>query len=211
MRFFVPFDARNPKTRLAELFDDGERREFARALLADVLAAVRGAGHDLTVLATAPVDVDAPVTVDDRPLTPAVEDALAGTDLPAGLVAADCPLATPAAIQRLVAVDAGVTLAPGLGGGTNALVVRTADFHVDFHGVSIRDHRERAREAGVEPATLDSFRLALDVDEPADLVEVLLHGSGEAAAWLREAGVDVAATDGRVEPTRRGDSGAEPG
>jgi len=207
MRFFVPFDARDPKTRLDSILDDDERREFARAMLADVLAAVRGADHEPTVLATGPTEVDAPVIVDDRPLTPAVDDAFADSDRPVGLVVADCPLATPAAVDRLVAVDAAVTLAPGLGGGTNAIVARTDEFRVDFHGVSIRDHRDRARAAGVDAATVDSFRLALDVDEPADLAEVLLHGEGTAARWLREAGVDLAVTDGRVEPTRRGETG----
>nr|WP_254533916.1 hypothetical protein [Natrinema gelatinilyticum] len=29
---------------------------------------------------------------------------------------------------------------------------------------------------------MDSFSLEVDVDEPADLVEVLFHGSGRAAA-----------------------------
>jgi 2-phospho-L-lactate guanylyltransferase len=42
------------------------------------------------------------------------------------------------------------------------------------------------------------MRLASDVDEPADLVEVLLHGEGEAAAWLREAGFELDAGEGRV-------------
>lgn len=209
MRFFVPFDARNPKTRLDSLLDADERREFAVAMLTDVVAAVRDAGHQPTVLATAPVDVDAPVTVDDRSLDAAVGDALAATDLPAAVLVADCPLVTPAAIDRLVDLDVPVVLAPGLGGGTNALVVRTPAFDVDFHGVSIRDHRDRARAAGVEPATVDSFRLALDVDEPGDLTEVLLHGEGAAAAWLRDAGVDIERTDGRAVPRRRPASGEE--
>ena len=35
-------------------------------------------------------------------------------------------------------------------------------------------------------AVVDSMRLSTDVDEPADLVEVLLHGEGQAVTWLRE-------------------------
>ncbi len=210
MRIFVPFDARNPKTRLATLLDDDERREFARAMLGDVLAAIRAAGHEPVVLATGSLEIDAPVTVDDRPLTTAVDDALAGAARPVAVLMADLPLVTGATVERLLATAGDVVLAPGLGGGTNAIVVRTGSFGVDFHGASIRDHRAAARDAGVEPATVDSFRLALDVDEPADLAEVLLHGEGHAATWLRETGVELAVDGGRVQPTRT-DSGTDDG
>jgi 2-phospho-L-lactate guanylyltransferase len=75
-------------------------------------------------------------------------------------------------------------------------------FRVDYHGASIRDHRAIAADAGLETATVDSFRLATDVDEPEDLVEVLLHAEGHATDWLREAGFAVTTTDGRVEAHR---------
>ena len=225
MRVVVPFGAERPKTRLSPVLDADERRAFARAMLRDVLDALASTGHDPTVVATAPVDCDAPVEVDDRPLTEAVNDRLpggAGDDAaaeddakadadaaaeddrpdPIAVVMADLALATPAALERLFAPDADVVLAPGRGGGTNALVVRHPGFRVDYHGASIRDHRAIARDVGASTATVDSFRLATDVDEPGDLVEVLLHADSRAAAWLREAGFAVTATDGRVEATR---------
>ena len=218
MRVVVPFGAERPKTRLSSVLDADERRAFARAMLRDVLDALASTGHDPTVVATAPVDCDASVEVDDRPLTEAVNgrlpggagDAAADADAaaeddrpdPVAVVMADLALATPAALERLFAPDADVVLAPGRGGGTNALVVRHPGFRVDYHGASIRDHRAIARDVGASTATVDSFRLATDVDEPGDLVEVLLHADGRAAAWLREAGFAVTATDGRVEATR---------
>jgi 2-phospho-L-lactate guanylyltransferase len=215
MRVVVPFDAREPNTRLEPVLDADERRGFARAMLADVLAALRGVDRtlDVRVLATAPVetgsDTDAEVTVDDRPLTPAVNAALAATEGPVAVVMADLPLVVPGALERLFqrrdgARDRGadVVLAPGLGGGTNALLARHPDFRVDYHGVSYRDHREAAAEVGAAVQTVDSFRLALDVDDPADLAEVLLHSDGEAAAWLREAGFAVSAGDGRMTVER---------
>ena len=115
-------------------------------------------------------------------------------------VAADLALVTPTAVECLVdaAADADVAIAPGRGGGTNALVVSHPDFRVDFHGVSYRDHRRIAREVGASVAVVDSMRLATDVDVPADLAEVLLHGDGEAAVWLSEAGFELDAGDGRV-------------
>lgn len=198
MDVLVPFDAESPKSRLSSLFEVDERRDFARAMLQDVLEAVHAAGLDPTVLATADVDLDCKLRVDDRALSPAVNDAIDDTGPPVAVVVADLPLVGPTAIRRLIAPDAGVVLAPGLGGGTNAMVVRDTEFRADYHGASIRDHRERALEIGIEPAVVDSFRLAVDVDEPADLAEVLLHGDGQAVSWLRKAGIELAVTDGRV-------------
>jgi len=50
---------------------------------------------------------------------------------------------------------------------------------------------------------VDSHRLATDVDEPADLAELLIHAEadgdgGRAARWLRDAGFALDTTDGRV-------------
>jgi 2-phospho-L-lactate guanylyltransferase len=188
MRILVPFEAVDPKTRLGGVLDADERADVARAMLRDVLDACLDAGHDPEVVATAPVEVDAaPVTVDDRPLSAAVNARLGGAD-PLGVVVADLALATPSAVGRLVdvAADADVAIAPGRGGGTNGLVVDSRDFRVDFHGVSYRDHVAAAREVDADLAVVDSMRLSTDVDEPADLVEVMLHGEGETAAWLGE-------------------------
>ncbi|ELZ96949.1 hypothetical protein C440_04208 [Haloferax mucosum ATCC BAA-1512] len=202
MRVVVPFGGRSPKTRLASFFDADERRDFAISMLRDVLDAIVDAGGDPTVVADAPVEVEAPVTVDDRPLSAVVEDEL-GSDDPVAVVMADLALATPAALTRLFETDGDVVAVPGLGGGTNALVVRQPEFSVDYHGASILDHRRIARDAGLSFVELDSMRLAIDVDEPTDIVEVLLHGAGRSRAWLSDAGVTLECGSGRVEAVRR--------
>jgi 2-phospho-L-lactate guanylyltransferase len=202
MRVLVPFDAQTPKTRLSSLLDADERSALARAMLRDVLEALAACGSEPTVLATGPVDVDAPVTVDDRPLTPAVNAVLAGADEPTAVVMADLALATPTALEELFEPDAGVVLVPGIGGGTNAILTRHSAFRVDYHGASFRDHREAAAALDAAVAVVDSFRLSLDVDDPDDLVEVLLHSDGRAATWLREAGVELSVADGRVTAAR---------
>ena len=191
MRTIVPFDATTPKTRLAPLLDSEERRELSRAMLSDVLEALAPTPADPVVLATAPIECPAPVAVDDRPLTEAVNDRLGPG--PTAVVMADLVLATPESVERLLGPDAGVTLVPGRGGGTNALVARDPLFRVDYHGVSFRDHRRIAESAGLSVATVDSFRLSTDVDEPADLVEVLLHApDGATGSWLTASGFEVA-------------------
>lgn len=208
MRVVVPFAAEQPKTRLSTVLSPGERRVFARAMLDDVLAVVHEAGHDPLVVATAPFESeppgndaiprDTPVVVDDSPLSPAVNSILSETDGPVAVVMSDLPLATPESLRRLTATDSEIVVAPGRGGGTNALLVRHPDFRVDYHGVSYRDHLRTARDVGASVETVDSFRLATDVDEPTDLVEVLLHSDGDAKQWLVDAGFDLDSTGGRV-------------
>ncbi|ELZ49833.1 hypothetical protein C464_03799, partial [Halorubrum coriense DSM 10284] len=173
-------------------------------------------GGEPRVLATDPVDVDRPVTVDERPLTDAVNaalDARLGSDGERGpdeapervaVVMADLALATPVAVDRLFAAgrDADVAVVPGRGGGTNAFVASHPDFRVDYHGASYLDHREIAARIGATFETVDSQRLGTDVDEPADLAEVLIHGEGRSATWLREAGFALDASEGRVTVAR---------
>ena len=203
MRVVVPFAVEQPKTRLADVFAPAERRELARVMLADVLRSLRDAGHAPEVLATAEIDVDAPLTVDERPLNAAVDTVLEGAELPVAVVMADLPLATPDALARLFVPEDDVVLAPGRGGGTNALLTRHPAFRVDYHGASYRDHRERAHDLGASVTTVDSHRLATDVDECTDLAEVLLHGTGATRRWLEAQGVRLDASgDGRVTVCR---------
>ncbi len=201
-RVVVPYDAREPCTRLSPVLGPDERREFARAMLADVLAAVQAGGYDPEVLATTPLDLEVAVTVDDRPLTPAVNDRLVpGT----AVVMADLALATPEALSRLFETPGDVVLAPGRGGGTNALVTRHPEFRVDYHGGSFLKHRRIAEECGLCRSVVDSHRLATDVDEPADLVEVLIHGPGTSAEWLDEVGFGLDDRGGRLGLSRDGE------
>ncbi|MFC7188081.1 2-phospho-L-lactate guanylyltransferase [Halorubrum yunnanense] len=217
MEVVVPFSTDRPKSRLSGVLSPDERSAFSRAMLRDVLDAVAAAGGEPRVLATDAVDLERPVTVDDRPLTTAVNAALdarlgesPGDSGPVAVVMADLALATPAALRGLFegGRDADVAVAPGRGGGTNAFVADDPAFRVDYHGASYLDHRQIAADAGLSVAVVDSHRLATDVDEPADLAELLIHaeadgdggGGGEsrAAQWLREAGFALDTADGRV-------------
>lgn len=204
MRVVVPFAAEAPKTRLADTLDADERESFAWAMLQDVLVSLRDAGREPTVLATAPIDVDVAVVVDDRPLTPAVNAVLDTASEPVAVVMADLALATPASVSRFLSTPGDVVLTPGRAGGTNAFVTRHSDFRVDYHGTSYLDHLTIAREVGASVFEFDSHRLATDVDERADLVEVLLHGEGRAREWLIEAGFELDISGGRVDVTRSG-------
>lgn len=165
-------------------------------MLADVVSAVRSAGHDPEILATEPLETSpAPVSVDDRSLSEAVTASL---DPPDAVVMGDMPLLTPGAIERAVTTSGDVVIGPGRSGGTNLLVVRSGPFHVDYHGISLRDHRQIAAANNLSLAEVDSHRISTDIDEPGDLIEVLLHSDGAAATWLREHGFSIVAESGKV-------------
>ena len=174
-------------------------------MLHDVLEAVRTAGGDPHVLATAElpasVEPEAPVIVDDRPLSVAVGANVEGDT---AVVMSDLAIATPAALRRAFdAPDPGeVAAAPGLGGGTNVLVVRHPEFEPDYHGTSFEDHRDAAAEVGAAFRPVDSFHLAVDVDGPGDLPEVILHNTGQAADWLADAGFELVVESGRARVVR---------
>lgn len=217
MHVVVPFAATDPKTRLASVLTSAERSTLARAMLADVLTATVEVGTEPTVVSTAPLDLDTlsleatirdavSVTVDDRPLTEAVNARLPANhdDAPTAVIMADLALATPDALVTLFSRDADVAIAPGRSGGTNALVVSHPDFRVDYHGASYLDHCEIAREVGTGLETVDSFRLSTDIDEPDDLAEILIHDTetDRAPACLRELGFALETRDGRVGVAR---------
>ncbi|MBP1987829.1 2-phospho-L-lactate guanylyltransferase [Halolamina salifodinae] len=204
MHVVVPFSADRPKTRLADELSAAERRDFSEAMLSDVLDALDGVDRalDVTVLATGPVDTagDATVEIDDRPLTTAVNDRL--DTAPTAVVMADLALATPEPLADLLDSEADLAIAAGLGGGTNAFLARDTAFRVDYHGASYRDHLEIAGEEDLSVREVDSRLLAVDIDEPADLAELLLHGEGAATDWLVDAGFELDVGGGRVEVVR---------
>ena len=194
MRVLVPYRVDEPKTRLAPMLDTQERRELSRLMLMDVLTVVHEAGYEPTVLSTASLAVRDEVIIDERPLTAAVNEYL---DPSTAVVMADLALATPESLSRLLETDGDVVLAPGRGGGTNALVSRHPQFRVDYHGASYRDHMTVCDEIGADTRMIDSYRLSTDIDETDDLVELLLHGDGRAADWL-DARFELSLSNGRV-------------
>jgi 2-phospho-L-lactate guanylyltransferase (CobY/MobA/RfbA family) len=58
IRVLVPYDSREPKTRLADILTTSERRAFTDTMLQAAVAAVRDAGADQRSLSTAMIDAD---------------------------------------------------------------------------------------------------------------------------------------------------------
>lgn len=201
MRVLIPFDTDEPKSRLEPVLTVEEREQLAINMRDDVIQSVSEAGHTPELLATNPLpDATCSVIVDDRPLSEAINAVLSP---PMTILMADMPLVTPRLLEDVLDRPGDVVIGPGRGGGTNLLVVRDNRFSVDYHGNSLDDHRTIAAANGLRIHEIDSHRISTDIDEPADLVEILLHGTGESAQWLRENGFTLEVTNGRVTIARK--------
>lgn len=198
------------KVRLADSVDAGTREKLAEAMLEDVISAL----DESRMLSDRIV-----VTADERAESLArahswrvVDDpggighsgaALLGIEAALGnraervvLLPGDCPLLDPRELDHLLATipDEGVAIVRDRHlTGTNALVISPPGaIEPAFGEGSAERHRVLAREAGILSSFEDLPSLALDLDEPGDLVALttsLESGSGRARATAKVLGV----------------------
>jgi 2-phospho-L-lactate/phosphoenolpyruvate guanylyltransferase len=190
-------DLGEAKRRLAPALAPVERRLLVIAMLEDVLAALAGtAGLDRPVVVSPDREVwhraDALGcrVVEEREPGPGLNASLARAAGPAAagngllVVAADLPLATPAALAEVAAAAEGaeVVVVPSHDGdGTNVLAWREeATFRPAFGPGSAARH---LAEAGA--VRRDEPGLALDVDTPADLRAVAALAAPESVTARR--------------------------
>jgi 2-phospho-L-lactate/phosphoenolpyruvate guanylyltransferase len=202
-------DFGNAKQRLVPVLSPSKRRDLARAMLEDVLAALCGAGLDAVLLITRDpevVDLARRFAVaileeaDNRGHTEAV--ALAQRDAAhrgaTGFltIPGDVPLVTANEIQTVTrAADAGRTavFVPSRSGfGTNAALLTPPDvMPLKFGEPSFANHLAAARERAIEPTVLGLPGLGLDIDGPDDLPALVAEGGHTRSGrllrrwWLR--------------------------
>ena len=203
----IPFRPVNPKTRLSPVLPQEEREEFARVMLDDVITAVLKAGADVTVLSTGEYVSDkAEVRVKDEGLNEALNGMLPEMDVPVLIIMSDLPIVRSEDLLRVVSTKADFAVVPGLGGGTNILFIkRPKEYHVEYYGFSFRKHCEIAEACGMTIEVIDSMRMSTDVDEPSDLVELLIHGKGNAPKWLLDHDFALSTESGRLKVTYKGE------
>jgi 2-phospho-L-lactate guanylyltransferase len=172
----IPFKPVNPKTRLSCVLSQEERETFARAMLEDVIFAVKDANCTPVVVGTELYESeDVQITVPDTDLNTTLNALLPDTVAPILILMADLPLANAESIKRIFASDKDVALVPGRGGGTNAILIKDPKrFHVNYYGTSFLKHKKIAEDEKLSCETIDSFRLYTDIDEKEDLVELLI-------------------------------------
>jgi len=183
------------KRRLAPLLDAGERAALARAMLRDVLRALRAAAVGAVWVVTEDPEVAALATaLGAEPLRePAPRGHTAAVALAQARAAArarafltipgDVPCVGVEEIRALAAAVAGpppaVALVPSRSGlGTNgAALAPPAAMPLAFGEPSFANHVAAARARGLEPRVLALPGLGLDIDGPEDLVALLAEGA----------------------------------
>jgi 2-phospho-L-lactate guanylyltransferase len=185
------------KTRLARLLSPDERRKLAWAMFEDVSrAAASASGPDRVVLVSsfAPAiekarDFGWEVLVEEEQVSESASVDWASLRLrqigfdTVMRLPADAPLVRAEDIDELFKINlkapAALMVPSREGTGTNAIIRTPADlFPSRFGPNSLALHREEAARAGVECLIVENARIALDIDEPADL-EMLLAMGGE--------------------------------
>lgn len=207
MRAVIPFKKSNAKSRLSSLLTDKEREDFAMAMLSDVAGTLVSSGcfEVVDILSTSIIDCDGANTVlANSGLNEALNEYLKkmsshSLNEPVLIIMADIPLVSIQNIKDITASRSDVVIAPGRMGGTNAIFIRDPSrFHVDYYGASFLKHMDIAQNNGLVVDVFDSFNLSTDIDEVADIVEVLLHGTRRAAGCLKKLGFVLAENGGRV-------------
>jgi 2-phospho-L-lactate guanylyltransferase len=202
-------DPTRAKKRLAGLLSPEERRRLVWAMFEDVARAVaesRLADRVFVVTSCEAVMRAARsfgwgVVAEDRQLSESESIDVASRQL-ARLgfdavmrVPADLPLARAEDLDALFEFDlnppASLLVPSRDGTGTNVLLRSPADlFPSRFGPNSLRLHLEEAARAGSRCSIVKNDRLALDIDEPADIAELFAVGRGtHAHAALIEMGI----------------------
>jgi len=207
MRAVIPFKKSHAKSRLSPLLSEKEREEFAFSMLNDVAGTLVSSGcfDVVDILSTSLIDVkDANIVLTEMGLNEALNEYLGkmsshSIDEPVLIIMADIPLISEKNIRDITASQSDVAIVPGRFGGTNAIFIKNpSSFHVDYYGQSFLKHCKIASENNLVYEVFDSFNLSTDIDEVEDLVEVLVHGKGRAAGYLKSLGAGISDTKGRV-------------
>ena len=189
----VPFKRfTHAKGRLRSTYSDRAVEELSRAMLQDVLGALRSAPSveeawvltdDLEV-ASVGEGAGAIVVIEDpdpglNPVIDAATFRAAHAGFEASLVVlGDVPLLEPGDVEAViqVGVEAPVVIVPSQDGGTTLLYRRPPErIAARFGGNSAAAHEAAARAQGIEPRVLRDFhpRVRLDLDTPEDAERLL--------------------------------------
>ncbi|MDO9517389.1 MAG: 2-phospho-L-lactate guanylyltransferase [Methanosarcinaceae archaeon] len=204
MRAVIPYKKENAKSRLSPVLTLGEREEFVELMLKDVINTLSRSGVDKIDILTTSIngvadDIETNVIVSELGLNEVLNEYLSKISEPVMIIMADLPLVTTRHIREIIASDKDVVIVPGKGGGTNILYIKEpAQFHVKYYGSSFRTHCDIAKDISQSIYVYDSFLASTDIDEPQDIVELLLHGHGMSKDYAEQKfGVEI--NEGRIK------------
>ncbi len=198
------------KTRLSPTLSPLERENLLKAMLSDVISAIRNSVDDVVVISS---DQDVLNFVNDLDVNCLPEQGK--TDLNGALtqavewcskkarqvliVPSDVPLIHPDQVREMVELSDKwpVVIAPAKGGGTNALLCPSQGIQMKFGDWSFFEHLKEAENLGVLWYIYDSFYLSLDVNTAEDLGEIMIHGFGtQTRKFLKSIGLEVISNHG---------------
>jgi 2-phospho-L-lactate guanylyltransferase len=197
VRIIVPFKPNEAKSRLSSILSPEERRLLAFAMLGDVLNTAEGFG-EITILSRSDFNEFLPIrgfeiVESERDLNDALNELIElnselGWLYDLLIVMADLALITREDFHGILQTNGDVVLSPGRGGGTNMILIRDLRFRTCFEGISFLKHYESAQQQGLVVGIFSSYRSGCDIDEPSDILEVLLHSKGKAKTLLQSWG-----------------------
>lgn len=192
MRAVIPYKKQNAKSRLSPVLSLDEREHFVELMLRDVVKSLQEAGiENIDILTTpsngVPHDLEVNVLFSEHDLNEAINGYLESIKEPVLIIMADLPMLVPRHLKEICSVDEDVLIVPGKGGGTNVLYIKNPDkFYVKYYESSFLNHCNIAEEMQQSLHVYDSFLLSTDIDEPHDLVEIMLHGHGASREYVTE-------------------------
>ncbi len=188
MRAVIPYKKEDAKSRLSRVMTKNEREEFVECMLNDVVNTLQDAQvTKIDILTTSGIQV--PKNTNMVLTRPGLNEGLNGylntIDEPVMIIMADLPLVRPETIKSIMSHEEDVVIVPGKGGGTNILYIKDPiRFHVKYYGCSFSTHCRITEELEMTLHIFDSFLASTDIDEPQDLTELLLHGTGRARDYV---------------------------
>lgn len=192
MKALIPYKKKNAKSRLSPALTLEERESFVELMLRDVVSSLKDSGvEEIDVLTTpdngVPKDLPVNVVLSEHDLNEAINEYLSHEKEPIFIIMADLPLVKAEHVKDISSRKEDVVIVPGKGGGTNVIFIKDpSNYHVKYYGSSFLNHCNIARDGKCSFHIYDSFLLSTDIDEPHDLVELMLHGHGVSKEYVLE-------------------------
>ncbi|RXA19510.1 2-phospho-L-lactate guanylyltransferase [Methanosarcina sp. MSH10X1] len=190
MKAVIPYKKTSAKSRLSPVLSLEEREEFVELMLNQVIDTLKEAGiGTIDILSPSRYGLEsmtkASVLLDENDLNEALNRYLEQAEEPVMIVMADLPLLSPGHVKGIISTERDVCIVPGKGGGTNILFIKNpSGYRVRYYGSSFLTHCSIAKNTGQDVEIYDSFLAGTDIDEPEDLVELFIHGSGAAKEYI---------------------------
>ncbi|WP_292381263.1 2-phospho-L-lactate guanylyltransferase [Methanosarcina sp. UBA289] len=192
MKAVIPYKKSSAKSRLSPVLTRKEREEFVELMLNQVIDTLKEAGIEkIDILSPSMYGLEnmkkANVLLDKDDLNEALNRYLEQAEEPVMIVMADLPLLSSEHVKEIISTKKDICIVPGKGGGTNALFIKNpSSYRVRYYGSSFLNHCSIAAEFEQNFEIYDSFFAGTDIDEPEDLVELLIHGKGPAKEYINK-------------------------